>query len=42
MSPWLWAIIPAGVIVGASLVFTLFLLLLIGGLIGWGVAGGGL
>jgi hypothetical protein len=42
MSPWLFAVILTGAIVGASLVFTLFVFLLIGLIIGGGLAGSGL
>ncbi len=42
MSPWLFVVILTGAIVGASLVFTLFVFLLIGLIIGGGLAGSSL
>jgi hypothetical protein len=42
MSPWLFAIILTGVIIGASLVFTLFIFLLIAVIVGGGLAAGNL
>ena len=42
MSSWLFAIILTGVIIGASLVFTLFIFLLIAVIVGGGLAAGNL
>jgi hypothetical protein len=42
MSPWIFAVILTGVIGGASLVFTLFIILLVGILTGAAVLGNGL
>jgi hypothetical protein len=42
MSPWLFAIILTGVVVAASLVFTIFIILLVGILTGAAVFGSGL